>query len=87
MARSLRVDPQFIKKVKSALQRNRFPSQKAFSIEMGLARSTVASFLNGKPVDYLNFVEICDKLGLDWQAIAANSGFVFTLDMRLSKKV
>lgn len=72
MARSLRVDPQFIKKVKSALQRNRFPSQKAFAIEMGLARSTVASFLNGKPVDYLNFVEICDKLGLDWQAIAAD---------------
>ena len=31
---------------------------------------TVSNYLNGKPVDYLNFVEISEKLGLDWQAIA-----------------
>lgn len=27
------------------------------------------NFLSGKPVDYENFREICDRLGLDWQAI------------------
>ncbi len=32
--------------------------------------STVKNFLSGKPVDYINFVEISEKLGLEWQEIA-----------------
>ncbi|NER49416.1 MAG: XRE family transcriptional regulator [Symploca sp. SIO1B1] len=71
MPRSLKIKTECIKRVKSAVQRNSFPSQKALAIELGLARSTVSNFLNGKPVDYLNFVEISDKLGQDWQEIAA----------------
>ncbi|NES65857.1 MAG: DNA-binding protein [Okeania sp. SIO2D1] len=47
-----------------------FPSQKALALELGIARSTVSNFLNGKPVDFLNFTEICDKLCLDWQDIS-----------------
>lgn len=71
MARSLRVAPEYIQKVKSALQRNRYPSQQAIAEDVGVSLSTVKNFLNGKPVDYLNFVELSEKLGLDWQAIAS----------------
>lgn len=70
MSRSLRVAPEYVQKVKSALKRNRYPSQKAFAEDVGLSESTVKNFLNGKPVDYLNFVELSEKLGYDWQEIA-----------------
>lgn len=69
-SRSLRVAPEYLKKVKSAVKSNNFPSQNALAIELGFARSTVSNFLNGNPVDFLNFTEICEKLGFDWQAIA-----------------
>lgn len=69
MARSLKVSPQYIQKAKSALKRNGYPSQKKFAVEVGISLSTVKNFLGGKPVDYLNFVEFCEKLGLDWQEI------------------
>ena len=70
MARSLKVAPEFISKVKQAVKRNGFPNQNALTIELGISIDTVSKFLNGKPVDYLNFVEISEKLGLDWQQIA-----------------
>ena len=70
MSRSLKVSPQYIAQVKQAVKRYGFPSQKALAIELGLSLSTVKSFLNGRPVDYLNFVEIAEKLGLDWQEIS-----------------
>jgi predicted NACHT family NTPase len=72
MSRSLKVAPQYIGKVKLALKRSGFPNQKALAERVGVVRSTINNFLNGKPVDYTNFVEICEKLGLDWQAIAAD---------------
>ena len=70
MARSLRVEVDYIQRVKSALRRNGYPSQQALANEVGVSLSTVKNFLNGKPVDYLNFVEISERLGLDWQEIA-----------------
>ena len=70
MARSLKVASEYIQKVKSALQRNSYPSQKVLAENVEVSLSTVKNFLSGKPIDYLNFVEICEKLGLDWQAIA-----------------
>ena len=70
MSRSLKVAPEFISQVKLALQRNRFPSQKALAEELGFAYATVSKFFNGKGIDYRNFVEITEKLGLGWQAIA-----------------
>ncbi|BCL37126.1 ATP-binding protein [Nostoc sp. MS1] len=70
MARSLKVAAEYIDKVKSALQRNGFPSQQSFATETGLSLSTIKSFLTGKPVDYLNFLELCNKLGFDWQKIS-----------------
>jgi len=58
MARSLRVAAKYIQKVKSALQRNSYPSQKALADDIVICLSTVKNFLSGKPVDYVNFVEI-----------------------------
>ncbi|NES05619.1 MAG: hypothetical protein F6K22_24095 [Okeania sp. SIO2F4] len=69
-SRSLRVAPEYLEKVKSAVKHNNFPSQKALASELGFSRSTIYNFLHGKPVYFLNFTEICEKLGLDWQAIA-----------------
>ncbi|MCT7986342.1 AAA-like domain-containing protein [Laspinema sp. A4] len=68
--RSLRVHPDYIKKVKYSLQRNGFPTQKHLAEDMGLCRDTISRFLNGKAVDNENFEEICHKLDLDLQEIA-----------------
>jgi hypothetical protein len=70
MARSLRISPQYITQVKQAVQRNSFPSQQALATELGLSLTTIKNFLKGTPVDYLNFVEIAEKLGLNWQEIS-----------------
>lgn len=71
MSRSLKVAPEYIVKVKQSLQLNSVPSQQALANRLGIARDTVSKFLNGKPVDYLIFVEISEILGLDWQEIAS----------------
>ncbi|BAB77806.1 hypothetical protein ACN23B_01415 [Anabaena sp. FACHB-709] len=70
MARSLRVAPEYINKVKSALQRHGYPRQQSLATDSGLGLFTVKSFLSGRPIDYLNFLELCTKLVLDWQEIA-----------------
>lgn len=69
MSRSIRVAPQYIAQVKLALKRNGFASQNALAIETALSRDTIRKFLNGIGIEYLNFVEICEKLGLNWQDI------------------
>ena len=70
MPRSLRVREECISTVKSALLRNGFPSQKILAEDLGIAQSTVSNFLNGKPVDYANFAEICRVLAQEWRDIA-----------------
>lgn len=70
MARSLRVAPEYIEKVKSALRPNGYHSQQSLATDAELSLSTVKNFLNGEPVDYLNFLELTKKLGLDLQDIA-----------------
>ena len=69
MSRSLKVDRQYLGKVKFALLRNSFPSQRALAINLGMALSTVSRFCTGKPVDYSTFVDISDTLGLEWKDI------------------
>lgn len=69
MSRSISVAPEYIAQVKLAIKRSGFPSQQALATESRFGRSTVSNFVNGKPVDFGTFVEICDKLRLDWQAI------------------
>jgi HEAT repeat protein/transcriptional regulator with XRE-family HTH domain/energy-coupling factor transporter ATP-binding protein EcfA2 len=45
-------------------------SQKSLAEELGISRATTDKFFTGKPVDYRYFVEISERLGLDWDAIA-----------------
>ncbi|MEO1347960.1 MAG: NB-ARC domain-containing protein [Cyanobacteria bacterium J06635_15] len=71
MARSLRIDKEQIQRAKLALKRSGFSSQRALATELGLALSTVSRFFTSKPVDYTTFVDVCDRIGLDWQECAA----------------
>jgi transcriptional regulator with XRE-family HTH domain len=70
MPRSLRVQPSCIGKVKLALSRNGFPSQRSLAEDVGFALATVSNFLTGKPVDYTTFEELCRKLDLDWREVS-----------------
>ncbi|WP_310488289.1 AAA-like domain-containing protein [Chamaesiphon sp. VAR_69_metabat_338] len=70
MPRSLRVQQDCIHKVKLALSRNGFPSQRSLAEDVGFALATVSNFLTGKPVDYTTFEELCRKLGLNWREIS-----------------
>ncbi|GET44179.1 helix-turn-helix transcriptional regulator [Microseira wollei] len=70
MARTpgIRVASEHIPTVKQALYR-RFYRQQDLAEAIGISRSTVYSYLNGRRVSYLNFIEISARLELDWQAI------------------
>lgn len=70
MPRSVKVRSEFISQVKSALPRNGYIRQTDLAEYLQISQSTISSFLNGKPVDYLNFREICRALSLEWQDIA-----------------
>lgn len=70
MARSQRVAPEYLQQVNSALKGNGYPSKSKFTEHVTPCLSTVKKFLDGKPVDFEYFVEICEKLGLDWQEIS-----------------
>jgi DNA-binding Xre family transcriptional regulator len=75
MPRSLRVRQDYINKVKLALSRNGFPSQRSLAEDVGFALATVSNFVTGKPVDYTTFEELCRKLGLNWQEISTLETF------------
>jgi transcriptional regulator with XRE-family HTH domain len=70
MPRSLRVRPEYINQAKSAVKRNGYPRQRDLAEALEISLATLSNFLNGKPVDNLNFQDICHLLGLDWQTIA-----------------
>jgi serine/threonine-protein kinase RsbW len=70
MSRSIRVAPEYIQQVKLALRRHAFPSQRALAKDLRISRSTTDKFFTGKAIDYQYFVEISERLGLDWEAIA-----------------
>ncbi len=70
MPRSVKVRVEFISQVKSALPRSGYIRQTDLAEYLQVSQSTISSFLNGKPVDYLNFREICRALNLEWQDIA-----------------
>jgi AAA-like domain len=85
MSRSLRVRPDFIPKVKLKAKQY-FPRQKDLAEELLLSLATVSNFLNGRPVDHLNFLEICRMLSFEWREIATfNMGEEFdktSVDMK-----
>ncbi len=70
MARSQKVAPEYLQQVNSALKRNGYPSKSKFAEHVTPSLSTVKSFFAAKRIDFENFVEICEKLGLDWQEIS-----------------
>lgn len=70
MPRSLRVSVEYIEQVKSASLRNGFARQQDLAEDIGISRDTVNKFFNGKAVGYLNFLEICGRLGLNLREIA-----------------
>lgn len=65
----IKISPEYITVVKSSLQREHI-NLAGIALQVGVSRSTVHNFFNGKPVDHVHFREICDALGLDWQQIA-----------------
>lgn len=69
MSRSFRVRSECISQVKHAMKRHGFLRQIDLATELNLSRSTVCNFLNGKPVDALNFIEICHNLSLNYREI------------------
>lgn len=71
IVRSQKVSPEYLPKINSALKRNGYPSKSKFAEHVTPSLSTVKNFFAGKPVDFEYFVEICEKLGLDWQEISA----------------
>jgi transcriptional regulator with XRE-family HTH domain len=70
MPRSLKLRQSLVSSIKLSLLRNGFPSQRLLAEQLDIAQSTVSHFLNGKPVDFVNFVELCQALGQDWRDLA-----------------
>jgi hypothetical protein len=79
MSRSLKVRSDCLSKVKLALGRNGFSSQRALAEDAGFALATVSNFLNGRPVDHITFEEFCRRLGLDWKEIHTLDAMVATV--------
>lgn len=67
--RSLQVSIEALEKVRKALSR-RFGTQKALQEEIVVSRQPIGNFFNGRRVDRHIFIEICERLNLDWQDIA-----------------
>ncbi|MEM9538658.1 MAG: AAA-like domain-containing protein [Cyanobacteria bacterium P01_E01_bin.42] len=70
MSRSLKVRPDRIEEIKFAVKRNGFPRQQDLAEDLKISLATLSSYLNGRPVDYCNFVDISERLGQDWQTLA-----------------
>lgn len=67
--RSLQVRPDMIEQVKLAVRTGRVGSQRVLAEMANVSLATVSNFLNGKPVDSQNFINICQKLALNWQEL------------------
>ncbi|MDZ7969232.1 MAG: NACHT domain-containing NTPase [Nostoc sp. DedSLP03] len=68
--RSLSCSPEGIQKAKKALIRYSL-TQKALAQELEVTRQPIGKFFTGRPVDRNLFVQICDRLDLEWEEIVA----------------
>ncbi|MEH2076016.1 MAG: NACHT domain-containing NTPase [Nostoc sp.] len=66
--RSLSSCPEGIQKAKRALIRYSL-TQKALAEDLGITRQPIGKFFTGKPVDRNLFVQICDRLDLEWEEV------------------
>lgn len=87
--RGIKASKEGIAKAEQALTRNSL-NKSALARELGLTRQPVSKFFNGKPIERLNFEDICRMLGLEWREIVdlseqANpiANFPFQLKARL----
>ncbi|MBD2604777.1 tetratricopeptide repeat protein [Scytonema hofmannii FACHB-248] len=69
MARSLKVSQNSIETLKLALRRSGYARQKDIAEELGLSLTTLTRFFSGQPIQSSVFLEICQKLELDWQEL------------------
>jgi predicted NACHT family NTPase len=67
---SLRASLEGIEKAKRALNRDSL-TQKALAEELEVTRQPIGKFFTGKPVDRNLFVQICDRLDLEWEEVVA----------------
>lgn len=67
--KSLQVTPEGKKTARASLT-SLGMTQKDLSNRRGISLSTISKFFNCKPVDRILFVQICETLNLDWQAIS-----------------
>ncbi|MEM9816592.1 MAG: NB-ARC domain-containing protein [Cyanobacteria bacterium P01_D01_bin.6] len=70
MPRSLKVKADSIDRVKQVVKQRGYLTQRSLAESAMLSLSTVSNFLNGKTVDFATFVELCNSLSLDWEAVA-----------------
>lgn len=70
MPRSVRAHKDSLDRVRLAVKRNGFHTQRALAEEAGFSLATVKKFLAGKPVDFATFSELCQTLNLEWKTVA-----------------
>jgi hypothetical protein len=72
MSTAFRVQPQYIQKAQLAWKLKSYGREQDIAQELGRALTLVIVnlFLKGKPVNRVNFIEICQLLGLNWREIS-----------------
>jgi transcriptional regulator with XRE-family HTH domain len=68
MGKSLKVCHKYLERVKLALRRSGYARQKDLAEEIGMSLSTVSNYFTGRPISVVNFMEISDRLNLDWRS-------------------
>lgn len=67
--RSSKLKQQHLEHVKQSLSRKGFATQEFLAIAAEVHSATVSNFLNGKPVDTTNAMEICHQLSQDFNEV------------------
>ncbi|HEY9653490.1 MAG TPA: GAF domain-containing protein [Coleofasciculaceae cyanobacterium] len=70
MSKSYTVHPQYLQAVQSIWKRKSAGHEQKLADELGLSLPIVHLFLKGRPINGLNFLEICQTLGLNWRKVA-----------------
>ncbi len=70
MSRCLCVHPKYIQSVNLIWKRKSNGREQAVAEDLGLSLPMIHLFLEGKSINGLNFLEICQTLGLNWRKVA-----------------
>lgn len=70
MPKSYSVHPKYIQAVQSIWKRKSEGHEQKLADELGLSLPIVHLFLKGRPINGLNFLEICQTIGLNWRKVA-----------------